>query len=499
MEYPIALELRAVSKRYPGMLAVDGVDFELRSGEIHALLGENGAGKSTLVKLIAGSFTDYTGQAAIGGKDVTLHSPAASKAHGIEMIHQELSLALPLSLAENILAGRLPTKFGFLDRRAMREESKELLLQVGLTLDPDMLVEEISQPEAQLVEIAKALGNHPRILIMDEPTSALSREEVARLFDIVRKLRETGLAIIYISHHLPELREIADRVTVMRDGKKVTTVEMSEVTSAQLVDMMVGRSVSDFYAHRNKGAGEERLRVESLYRFGFFHDISFSVRSSEIVGIGGLSGSGRSEVARSLCRLDPMDSGQVFVDGVVSASRSYGDAIREGFAYLTEDRKGQGVALRLDVGDNVLAGIVGRLSGIYSPAGSSGVVDEMIARLQVYPPDASRTVGNLSGGNQQKVLLAKWLATKPKVLILDEPTRGVDVGAKVVIHRAIAEAADQGVAVLLISSDLPELVGLSDRVLILRNGHLIGQLDKSNCTEESVLLAANGQGELLPV
>jgi len=483
------------------MLAVDGVDFELRAGEIHALLGENGAGKSTLVKLIAGSFTDYTGEVRIGGELVSLHSPASSKALGIEMIHQELSLALPLSVAENILAGRLPTKFGLLDRKAMRREAKELLQQVGLSFDPDTLVEQISLPEAQLVEIAKALGNRPRILIMDEPTSALSRAEVARLFDIVRKLRETGLAVIYISHHLPELREIADRVTVMRDGKKVSTVEMSDVTSAQLVDMMVGRSVSDFYANRIQAPGEERLSVQSLYRFGFFHDVSFSVRGSEIVGIGGLSGSGRSEIARAICRLDPIDSGQVSIDGVLSNSRSYSEAIREGLAYLTEDRKSQGLALRLDMQDNILSGIVGRLShgGLYFPAKDNGIVEDLISKLQVYPPDASRAVGNLSGGNQQKVLLAKWLATRPKVLILDEPTRGVDVGAKVVIHRAIAQAADEGVAVLLISSDLPELVGLSDRVLILRNGHLTGQLYKGNCTEESVLLAANGQGELLPV
>jgi len=496
----LALNLSAVSKRYPGMLAVDAVDFDVRAGEVHALLGENGAGKSTLVKLIAGSFSDYTGDVQIDGKSVTLHSPSAAKSHGIELIHQELSLALPLSLAENLLAGRLPSKRGWIDRRALRNEAAQLLQQVGLDLDPDTLVEDISQPEAQLVEIAKALGNRPRILIMDEPTSALSREEVAKLFLLVKGLRSSGLAVIYISHHLPELREIADRVTVLRDGKKVGTYDMADVTSEDLVDMMVGRSVSDLYAKRSGGLGDERLRVDDLSRHGFFHDVSFSVRAGEIVGIGGLSGAGRSELARSICRIDPVDRGRIIVDGEPSRARDYGQAIREGFAYLTEDRKSQGLALRLDVADNVLAGVIGRHArgGVYARQSGSSVVQDMIAQLQIQPPDASRNVANLSGGNQQKVLLAKWLATGPKVLILDEPTRGVDVGAKVVIHQAIADAADQGVAVILISSDLPELVGLSDQILILRKGHLIGSLDKSACSEQAVLLAANGQGVLSP-
>jgi ABC-type sugar transport system ATPase subunit len=498
---PLALQLRSVSKRYPGMLAVDAVDFDVRPGEVHALLGENGAGKSTLVSLIAGSFLDYTGEVLIGGEAVTLHTPAAAKALGIEMIHQELSLAPPLSLAENLLAGRLPVNQGFVDRRALRDEAARLLSLVGLDLNPDTLVEEISQPQAQLVEIAKALGNRPKILIMDEPTSSLSREEVAQLFRLVKELRASGLAVIYISHHLPELAEIADRVTVMRDGKKVNTLEMADASPERLVEMMVGGAATALYPHRHRVHGAERLRVEDLSRIGFFHDVSLTVRAGEIVGIGGLSGAGRSELARSICRIDPIDRGRIEIDGAPSRAKSYGQAIREGFAYLTEERKSQGLALRLSVADNILGGVIGRHSrfGVYSPQSGKEVARDMIAALQVQPPNAAREVGGFSGGNQQKVLLAKWLATKPKILILDEPTRGVDVAAKAVIHQAIAEAAEQGVAVLLISSDLPELVGLSDKVLILRKGRLIGRLNKDDCSEQAVLLAANGQGVLSPV
>ncbi len=500
-QHTLVMELRSVSKRYPGTLALDQVNLDIRQAEVHALLGENGAGKSTLVKLIAGTFSDYSGQVLLGGKEVTLHSPAAAKALGIEMIHQELSLARPLSIAENLLAGRLPTKFGLLDRKALRTQAIACLQKVGLNLDPDTLVEDISQHEAQLVEIAKALGNNPRILVMDEPTSALSHEEVNRLFTIVHKLRDDGLTIIYISHHLPELREIADRVTVLRDGKKVATENMADVTSAKLVDMMVGRCVSDLYAHRqNKPAGE-LLRVDRLSRFGFFHDVSFTLRRGEILGLAGLSGAGRSELARCICGIDPIDTGELTLNGELLEQRSYQQAIREGFAYLTEDRKTQGLALRLTVAENTIGAIIPRFNraGVFNPNRGAALVRDLIAKLQTYPPDPALAVGNMSGGNQQKVLLAKWLATNPKVLILDEPTRGVDVGAKVVIHRAIAEAADRGVGVILISSDLPELVGLSNRIVVLRKGHLIGQLPDDAKSEETVLMAANGEGKLLPL
>jgi ABC-type sugar transport system ATPase subunit len=498
-EMGVALRMVDVCKRYPGTLAVDHVDLTVYAGEVHGLIGENGAGKSTLMKILAGAFDDYTGRVEIGAREVRLHSPAAARAVGIQMIHQELSLAPPLSIAENVLAGRLPRRFGMLNRKAMADQTRRCLQRVGLDLPHSMPVEEISQHEAQLVEIAKAMGNRPCILVMDEPTSALSREEVQRLFEIIRRLRRQGLAIIYISHHLSEIFEVADRVTVMRDGRKVATEQVRDVDSAQLVDMMVGRSVSDLYAERTTAPGAEKLRVEWLTRLGFFHDVSLTVRAGEILGIGGLSGSGRSELARGICGIDPLDLGAVYLDGQPITPQSYPQAIRAGLAYLTEDRKQQGLSLRMTLGENALSAIIGRNCrfGWYQPGRSRGMLSRLIAMLAVQPPDPKRMTSTLSGGNQQKALLAKWLATDPQVLILDEPTRGVDVGAKVVIHKAIAEIADAGKCVLLISSDLPELVGLSDRVVIMRRGHLIGEIPKDRCTESAVLLAANGEGEFV--
>ena len=496
-EFGIALSMKGVSKRFPGTLAVDNVDFDVRAGEVHALIGENGAGKSTLMKIIAGSFDDYTGQIFIGSKETQLHSPVASKKNGIEMIYQELSLALPLSISENVLVGRLPKKGIFLDKQKIYKETKRCLKMVGLEhLDPDIEIEEISQHESQLVEIGKALGNNPCILVMDEPTSALSREEVERLFEIIRKLKNRGLAIIYISHHLPEIFEVADRVTVMRDGKRIDTRSIDDVTSEELVQMMVGHSVKEFYHHDDHSRPEERIKVEKLTRFGFFHDVSFSARKGEVLGICGLSGAGRSELARVLVGLDDRHGGQVHIDGKEVSPKSMSQALDEGIAYLTENRKTEGLALRLDVKDNILAGIIPKLikNGVYNEAEGIGRMEELIKELSIYPPDPARISGNLSGGNQQKVLLAKWLAMDPKVLILDEPTRGVDIGAKMTIHESIEKLAKKGTTVLLISSDLPELVSLSNRVIIMRQGHIIHEMEQEGCTEESVLLAANGEG-----
>ncbi len=498
----LALSMNHVSKRYPGTLAVDGVDFEVCSGEVHALIGENGAGKSTLMKMIAGSFSDYTGEICINGKEVRLSSPSIAKENGIEMIYQELSLALSLSIAENVLVGNLPTKGIFVDRKAMVERTRDRLKRVGLEhLDPLMPVKDISQHEAQLVEIAKALGNNPCILVMDEPTSALSREEVERLFKIIDSLKKQGLAIIYISHHLPEIFRVADRVTVMRDGKRVGTYEIEEVNAGKLVELMVGRSVSEFYSSRSTHLGEEMLRAEHLSRYGFFHDVSFNVRAGEILGLYGLAGAGRSELGRSICGADPIDEGEIHLKGQKLAHKNMGQALEAGVAYLTENRKTQGLALRLTVGENALAALIPKHTKnfFYSGKDDKPVLDRLISDLQIYPPDPSRTVGNLSGGNQQKVLLSKWLSISPKVLILDEPTRGVDIGAKMIIHQAIEKLAGQGNAVILISSDLPELVAMSDRVVIMRKGHLIGEMNKGEFNEETVLLAANGEGGFVNV
>ena len=493
----IALRMAQVSKQYPGTLAVDHVDFEVRAGEVHALMGENGAGKSSLMKMLAGSFSDYTGQIYVSGKPVELRSPAQACEYGIGMVYQELSLAQPITIAENLLVGRLPVKRGgFLDRKALNREARRCLKQVGLEhLDPSTRVEEISQHEAQLVEIAKVLGRNPCILVMDEPTSALSREEVQRLYEIIRKLRRRGLAIVYISHHLPEIFEIADRVTVMRDGRKVGAEAIADVTPQSLVQMMVGETIDQFYHQREAILGETVLAVENLTRHGFVHDISFELRAGEILGVAGLAGAGRSEMARTLCGLDPAHDGRVVLSGSELPLGNYPHAVSRGLVYLSEDRKNDGLFLRLPVSRNLLSALTARHSqlGIYRQDRDASIVAEQMQQLQVAAASPEAEVSNLSGGNQQKVLLGKWLAQKPDVLILDEPSRGVDVGAKRLIHEAVIALADQGTAVLLLSSDLPELVGLSDRALILQGGHLIGELGKEGMTEESILLAANGE------
>lgn len=498
----VALNMKGVSKRFPGTLAVNNVDFEVYAGEVHALLGENGAGKSTLMKMLAGSYGDYTGKIFINSKEVQLHSPAMAKAEGIAMIYQELSLALPRSIAENIMAGHLPGKGIFVNKKSMIRRAKNSLKKVGLDyLDPNAIVKSISQHEAQLVEIAKALDNNPCILVMDEPTSALSSEEVNRLYEIIRNLKNAGLAIVYISHHLPEIFNIADRVTVMRDGQKIGTYDIDEVNQEKLVELMVGLKAEEFYQKKAAKIGAEILSVKNFTRYGFFHNVSFSLRKGEILGIGGLAGAGRSEIARSIVGADGYDDGEVMVEGKKIKVKNMSQMLEEGIAYLSENRKTQGLSLRLTNRENILSAMVKKHSKgfVYFPEMGKNLVNELIEELKVYPTDPDRIVSSLSGGNQQKVLLAKWLATKPKVLILDEPTRGVDVGAKKVIHEAIERLAQKGLAILLISSDLPELVALSDRVMIIRQGHLTGEIDNGAFNEETVLLAANGNGGVLSV
>lgn len=492
----LALKMEKVGKRFPGTLAVDSVDFEVYAGEVHALVGENGAGKSTLMKILAGSFNDYTGKIYINNKEVALHSPAIAKKYGIGMIYQELSLAKPISIAENILAGHIPKKGIFIDKKALKASATMLMGKVGLDLNPDLPIEDISQHEAQLVEIAKVMGTNPCILVMDEPTSALSREEVERLFSIIDVLKKKGLAIVYISHHLQEIFRVADRVTVMRDGKKVATKKIEEISREEIVQMMVGKSVKEFYKRQKRDIGEIRLKVSGLSRWGFFHKINFEAHYSEILGICGLSGAGRSELARVLVGLDPADEGKMELDGEVLKGSGMEYYISKGIGYLTEDRKSEGLALRLSVEDNILVTVTKQLARglLFNKKLGAPKVSNLIKALSLYPPDPLRPVGNLSGGNQQKVLLAKWLASEPKVLILDEPTRGVDINAKMIIHEAIEKLAEKGTTIILISSDLPELVGLSDRVLIMRKGHFIKDMPYEQCTEETVLLAANGEG-----
>ena len=491
----IILEMRGITKTFPGVKALDNVNLKVREGEIHAVVGENGAGKSTLMKILSGAFNDYSGLIRIGGQTVTLHSPSEAKEHGVGMVHQELSLARPLSIAENVLAGRLPAnRWGLIQRKALFDEARRWLEYVGLALDPRQAVGEISPHEAQLVEIAKVLSNKPCILVLDEPTSSLSREETARLFDIFRDLKRRGLAILYISPHLPEVFELAARVTVLRDGRNTGTLSIEEATPRKLVQMMAGQTIDEFYAARHPEIGDTVLRAVRLTRYGYFHDVSFALRRGETLGLAGLSGSGRTELARSLCGLDPVHYGTVSLrDGIIEPG-DYARSVSKGLVYLTEDRKADGLFLRLPVSQNLVAALTARHAtlGVCRPDKDSAVAHRLFTALHIVAPSLEADTGTLSGGNQQKVLLAKWLATKPHVLLLDEPTRGVDVTAKRQIHEAIMTLTGQGTAVLLISSDLPELVGMSDRVLVMRQGRLIGEMERKELSEEAVLLAANG-------
>ena len=420
------------------------------------------------------------------------------------MVYQELSLARRISIYENLLVGRLPKKNAlFIDKKKAIAQAKELLARVGLEhLDPTVDVSEISQCDAQLVEIAKVLGTESRIIVMDEPTSALSSGEVQRLFDIIRKLKAQGFAIIYISHHLAEIFEIADTVSVMRDGKLVNTLPISQVTTESLVEMMVGKPIASFYAENESSvSGDVALKVEDYTRWGFFHHINFELKRGEVLAICGLAGSGRTEIARAMVSVDQIDAGKMFINGKETHFKNFGDAIKGGIGYLSEDRKAVGLALPQSVTDNVLSCVVDKYSKgtLFSAGRHTPLVQEKIDEMHVYPANPQRQVNSFSGGNQQKILMAKWLAADVEILILDEPTRGVDVGAKQVIHDAIRRFTESGRSVILLSSDLPEVVGLCDRAVILRGGHIIGEIPKEAITENALLLAANGEGAYVNV
>jgi len=499
LEEPI-LSLKNVSMNFLETLAVKNVDFNIYKGKVHAIVGENGAGKSTLMNIIGGLFNDFSGEIFLDGQAVSFTTPSISKDNGIEMIHQELSLAGPISIAENLLTGRLPCSYGiFLNKKKMIEETKKNLKRVGLGyLDPMMRISDISQHEAQLIELAKALANNPRILIMDEPTSSLSHEETERLFNIIKDLKKQGLAIVYVSHHLEEVFKIADLISVMRDGRKVGTFIKGETNIEKIVELMVGQKKSEFYKYEKNEvkSREELLRVKNASRYGFFHNISFYAKAGEIIGICGLTGSGRSEMARSICGVDPLDSGEIFIHGKKVLIKNLTQAIKHKLIYLTEDRKNEGLALRLTLGENLLVLLMPKFTEgiLYREQKGEKVCKKFINKLLITPQDPKKCISNFSGGNQQKALIAKYLTINAKILFLDEPTKGVDVGAKEIIHQVIREHVNNGNTVIFISSDLTELLSLSDRIYVMRYGHFIEEIQAKNCNEETLLLSANGGG-----
>ncbi|WP_429255933.1 sugar ABC transporter ATP-binding protein [Paraburkholderia sp. GAS334] len=478
------------------MRALFDAELALWPGEVHALLGENGAGKSTLVKILAGVHQPDTGELLVDGIPRQFATPAEARDAGLAVIYQEPTLFFDLSIAENIFMGRQPVdRLGRIQYDAMHREVRDLLASLGVDLRADQMVRGLSIADQQVIEIAKALSLNANVLIMDEPTAALSLPEVDRLFTIVRRLRERDVAILFITHRLDEVFALTQRVTIMRDGAKVFDGLTAELDTASIVAKMVGRDLESFYPKADVKPGEVRLSVRGLTRVGVFKDISFEVRAGEIVALAGLVGAGRSEVARAIFGIDPFDSGEIRIAGKPLKPGRPAAAVQAGLALVPEDRRQQGLALELSIARNASMTVLGRLvrHGLISARSERTLATQWGTRLHLKAGDPSAPVGTLSGGNQQKVVLGKWLATNPKVLIIDEPTRGIDVGAKAEVYGALAELVRDGMAVLMISSELPEVLGMADRVLVMHEGRISADISRAEANEERIMGAALGQ------
>ncbi|MFF9765781.1 sugar ABC transporter ATP-binding protein [Streptomyces sp. NPDC014636] len=490
------LALKGVSKSFGAVRALRDVSLELLPGEVHALAGENGAGKSTLIKTLAGVHRPDAGRLLLDGEPVVFHGPGDARDAGIAVIYQEPTLFPDLSITENIFMGRQPRRaLGRIDHKATRAATAALMKRLGVGLDPDRPARGLSIADQQIVEIAKALSFDARVLIMDEPTAALTGSEVARLFGVVRTLREQGAAVLFISHRLEEIFQISQKVTTLRDGTWIACEDVDGITEGDLVRRMVGRELAELYPKRRVHTGEVALGVRRLTREGVFTDVSFEVRGGEIVGLAGLVGAGRTEVARAVFGVDRWDAGEVEVAGRRLPNGAPSAAMAAGLALVPEDRRAQGLVMNLSIERNI------GLTGLRTTA-RAGLMDrgaersrslDWAVRLQVKYARIADAVSTLSGGNQQKVVLAKWLATGPKVLIVDEPTRGIDIGTKAEVHRLLGQLAADGVAVLMISSDLPEILGMADRVLVMHEGRITAELPRADATEETVMAAATGR------
>lgn len=491
---PFRAELRGISKRFAATQALDDVSLDLLPGEVHALVGENGAGKSTLVKILAGVHQPDSGTIWLDGQMTQIHGPAHSRSLGIAVVHQEPRLFPDLTVAENVFIGHAPAgRFGTIDWRAIRSAAQALFEQLDVRLDLGAPVRGLSMADQQLIEIAKSLSVDARVLILDEPTASLSAHEVERLFTIVRRLRDRGVAVLFVSHRLDEVFVLCDRATVLRDGRHVITTATTGLTTADLVRHMVGRAVT-LFPKIDTPVGDLLLEVRDLSRAGAFRDVSFNVRAGEIVGFAGLVGAGRTEIARVLFGIDRADSGEIRLDGAPVSFASPSAAMHAGVAYLPEDRHQEGLVLDFSIAENVTLPILPRLFPrlFIRSATERAVAGDYTHQFNVRMTSVDQLAGALSGGNQQKIVLAKWLASRPRVLILDEPTRGIDIGAKVEVHRIISELAASGLGIILISSDLPEILAMSDRIIVLHEGRITAEITRQLATEERVMFAATG-------
>ena len=487
------LQMSHITKRFPGVLALSNVDFALRKGEVHALLGENGAGKSTLMKILSGVYQPDEGDIIFEGKSVTFANPLSAQSAGITIIHQEFNLFPELTVEENIFIGREFCKNNRwrLDEKQQRQAAIDILQKLNLNISPETLVADLTVAQQQMVEIAKAISVNAKILIMDEPTAALTETEIDSLFQVTRLLKEQGTGIVYISHRLEELALIADRATVMRDGQFIATVDYDAVKISDLIAMMVGRDLGNIYPRRGPLAQRKPvLEVSGLTRNGALNNIDFTLYQGEILGFAGLMGAGRTELARAIFGADPIDGGTLKLNGKVTVIKDIPDAIKQGISYLTEDRKKEGLALGLSVERNIMLGNYPEYSDRYGNVDSKRcqkTSEEQVKALRIKTPHLEQAALNLSGGNQQKIIIARWVCKDTDILIFDEPTRGIDVGAKLEIYELMNRLVAKGKSIIMISSELPEVLGMCDRILVMRNGRITGELASDDATQEKIM------------
>lgn len=489
------IEMHNIHKAFGKNTVLSGVSFDLVTGEVHALMGENGAGKSTLMNLLTGLYSLDQGTIQIDGKETAFKNPKEAEQHGIAFIHQELNIWPDMTVLENLFIGKeIYTKLGLLDTKKMKVLAQKQLDRLSVNLSLDQEAGSCSVGQKQMIEIAKALMTDAKVIIMDEPTAALTEREIEKLFQVIESLKKEAVSIVYISHRMEEIFAICDRITIMRDGKTVDTKAIPETNFHEVVKKMVGRELTDRYPERTPSTGDIVLEVKQATKKGQFQDISFSVKAGEIVGVAGLMGAGRTEMMRSLFGLDPLDQGEIWVHGKKAVIKKPSDAVKLGIGFITEDRKDEGLMLDASIRENIGLPNLKSFSpkGLIDKKNEQDFVDLLIKRLTIKTASSDISARSLSGGNQQKVVIAKWIGIQPKVLILDEPTRGVDVGAKREIYQLMNELTDRGVAILMVSSELPEILGMSDRVLVIHEGTISGELDKTEATQERIMTLATG-------
>ncbi|SJZ66225.1 ribose transport system ATP-binding protein [Cetobacterium ceti] len=485
------LLMKNIEKSFPGVKALEKAYLELNKGEVNVILGENGAGKSTLMKILTGVYTKDQGDIFLEGNLVHINNPKEAEKNGISIIYQEFNLLPHLKVSENIFVTRLPkNKFGLIDEKKLYYDCKNILNKLNLNINPNEIVENLSVAQQQMVEIAKALSVNCKILIMDEPTAALTEKEINDLFKVILDLKKQGVGIIYISHRMEELKHIADRVTIMRDGQYISTLDFKNTSLDEMISLMVGRSLENKFPKRNCKIGEISLEIKNISKKGKYKNISFNLKKGEILGIAGLMGSGRTEIARGIFGADPIDSGEIFLENNLLSIKTPTDAIKNGIAYLTEDRKKDGLLLSLTVEDNIMIANPNSYSNNFKICNfmkSKDICNKFINSMNIKTPSLNQTIRNLSGGNQQKVIIARWLCEDKKVLLIDEPTRGIDVGAKKEVYTLMNDLVSRGISIIMISSELPEILGMSDRVAIMREGEMTGIFDVKDLNQEKIM------------